>query len=157
MIMQNSVKPVLVLGLGNPLMQDDGVGLEIIRRLRERPDFPSDLADIEDGGTLGPDLLPLLKGRSRVIVADAVKSEKPAGALCCFRPGRSSPFRQRLSLHESGLEEALSLLALMGEKPEVEVVGVSVGDSLQFGAPLSQEASAAVEQAASAVQEAACR
>ena len=63
--------PVLVLCVGNPLMGDDGVGVELAKRLQERDYGP--LVQVEEGGTLGMTLLPLLEDADTVILVDAVK------------------------------------------------------------------------------------
>lgn len=64
--------PVLVLGVGNPLMGDDGIGVELAHRLQERDYGP--LVHVEEGGTLGMTLLPLLEDADTVILLDAVKT-----------------------------------------------------------------------------------
>ena len=65
--------PVLVLGVGNPLMGDDGIGVELAHRLQERDYGP--LVHVEEGGTLGMTLLPLLEDADTVILLDAVKTD----------------------------------------------------------------------------------
>ena len=71
--------PVLVLGVGNPLMGDDGIGVELAHRLQERDYGP--LVHVEEGGTLGMTLLPLLEDADTVILLDAVKTGAPPGTV----------------------------------------------------------------------------
>ena len=73
----NSPKPdILVLGIGNLIMTDDGIGVRVIQLLQERYSFPENLA-IMDGGTLGLDLLHYLDGVKRLLVVDAVATGGP--------------------------------------------------------------------------------
>ena len=71
--------PVLVLCVGNPLMGDDGVGVELAKRLQKRDYGP--LVHVEEGGTLGMTLLPLLEDADTVILVDAVKTGAAPGTL----------------------------------------------------------------------------
>ncbi len=71
--------PVLVLGVGNPLMGDDGLGVELVKRLTECELDP--MVRVEDGGTLGMTLLPLLEDADTVILIDAVKTGAEPGAI----------------------------------------------------------------------------
>jgi hydrogenase maturation protease len=68
----------LVLGLGNILMGDEGVGVRVIERLSERYEFGEGVL-VMDGGTLGLDLLPYLEDASRLLVIDAVQARKRPG------------------------------------------------------------------------------
>ena len=68
-----SEERLLILGLGNPLMGDDGAGIQIVNELRES-DLP-EYVDVIDGGTAGVGLIDLMSGYSRVIVVDAVRGE----------------------------------------------------------------------------------
>ena len=70
----------LVLGIGNLIMTDDGVGVKVIHLLQERYSFPGTVA-LLDGGTLGLDLLPHLEGVKRLVVVDAVETGGPPGTL----------------------------------------------------------------------------
>ena len=67
---------LLVLGLGNPLFGDDGVGIEVVARLRARYEWPEDVA-VVDGGTLGLRLVPLLEEAERAILVDAIAADAP--------------------------------------------------------------------------------
>lgn len=116
----------LILGVGNPLMGDDGVGVLAVERLLGRPDLPPGVT-IMDGGTAGLGLIPLIEGYRRVVLVDAVLMGEAPGTVRRFKwqeasvAGREQP----LSLHQSDLADALALAEALGcLPPEVIVFGV---------------------------------
>ena len=113
---------VLVLGLGNLLLRDEGVGVHAVRRLMDGWRFPSGV-DLVDGGTAGFDLLDILAGRERLIVIDAVRGGRDPGSLVRLE-GDALPvrFRQRTSPHQLGLPELLATLSLTEEIPSQMVL-----------------------------------
>ena len=116
----------LVLGVGNPLMGDDGAGVLAVQRLLARPDLPPDVA-VVDGGTAGLGLIPLMEGYRRVVLVDAVLMGEPPGTVRRFewREARVGGHEQPLSLHQSDLADALALAEALGSLPaEVIVFGV---------------------------------
>jgi len=117
--------PVLVLGLGNPLLADDGVGLELLRRLGAEPFWPPDAVELLDGGTQGIALLPHLEGRRALLVLDAVALGASPGTVHVL-PGARVPAAPRgLGAHEGNAAELLAAATLTGDLPEtVAVVGV---------------------------------
>lgn len=90
--------PVLVLGVGNPLMGDDGIGVELAHRLQERDYGP--LVHVEEGGTLGMTLLPLLEDADTVILLDAVKTG-PRPEPSSRAAGTNSPAISPASSHRT--------------------------------------------------------
>ena len=93
--------PVLVLGVGNPLMGDDGIGVELAHRLQERDYGP--LVHVEEGGTLGMTLLPLLEDADTVILLDAVKTGAPPGTVVTrSRDELPRHFSRVISPHQIG-------------------------------------------------------
>ena len=86
--MKGNAYPVLVLGIGNPLMGDDGAGVELAHRLQERDYGP--LVHVEEGGTQGMTLLPLLEDADTLILLDAVRTGGPAGNRRHAQPGRTA-------------------------------------------------------------------
>lgn len=119
---------VTVLGVGNPIMGDDGVGLELLALLRGRR--PDPRVDYVDGGTSGMELVPVVQDARRLLVLDAVASPLPAGTP--VRVGGDQVPRllaARLSPHQVGLLDVLAAARLLGTEPEaVEVVGVVPAD-----------------------------
>ena len=112
-----------VIGLGNPLLTDDGVGLELLEALRA--DGWVDV-DLVDGGTWGLSLLPTLADADRVLVLDAVRSGNVPGTV--VRGSNDDIprlYRYPLSPHQIDLSEVLAAAEMSGGLPEhVEVIGV---------------------------------
>jgi len=128
-------KSVLILGIGNILHKDDGLGVHIVNEISSSgKDLPKDV-QVEDGGTLGYDLLPLMSGRKRIVIVDALKVDDVPGSLYKFPAKHLTDNNQKFSLHDMGVKKIIDMLTLMGEKPEIEIVGVVPEDiqSLEIG------------------------
>ena len=117
--------PVLVLGLGNILLQDEGVGVAVIERLQRRYRVPDEV-ELLDGGTSGMSLLEDMRNREHVIVVDAVRTGKPPGTEVVLTGGEVPAFLcNKVSPHQLALSDVLANLALMSESPhQVTVVGM---------------------------------
>lgn len=134
---------VLVLGLGNPLRGDDGVGPRVIKELTRRglPDGVTAL----DVGNAGLDLLNILEGWERAVVVDAAEIGQEPGRFMRFTPNeaRLTQTGGRFSLHNAGLSEALALADALGwTLPTLVIFGVQPAE---FG--WKAELSPAVEAA----------
>ena len=130
--------PILVLGVGNILLRDEGVGVRVVEAMAEM-ELPPDV-ELFDGATAGLDLLDVLADRRRVVVIDAVKGDYEAGTVLRLGPEDLLPSDGRgVSLHEIGLLEALMLAERLGTPPqEVIVLGVKPRD-VGCGLALSPE------------------
>lgn len=128
---------VLVLGVGNILLQDEGVGVHAIRALQEGYRLPEGV-EVVDGGTSGMDLLEIIAGRDHLIVVDAVKTGQPPGTLVRLGSDQVRAFfRTKISPHQLGLSDVLASATLSGEHPkEVSLVGM-VPHSMDTGLELS--------------------
>jgi hydrogenase maturation protease len=136
---------VLILGIGNLVMTDDGVGVQVVQRLQREYRFPGHV-DIMDGGTLGLDILPRLEGIERLIVVDAVETGEAPGT-CVRLSGEEIPvaLETKISPHQMGLKDLLSVARLMGHSPrEMVLVGVQPG-SVEMGTELTCEVEAKVD------------
>ena len=144
----------LVLGLGNILLGDEGVGIRVVERLLERYDFPGEVR-VMDGGTLGLDLLPYLEDASRLLVVDAAQARKPPGTLIRLTGNEIPIFldASKVSPHQEGLQDLLAVATLKGYLPE-EVVfwGVQI-ESLGVGLELNPSLAAQVDALAEKVLE----
>ncbi len=117
--------PVLVLGLGNILLQDEGVGVAVVERLQRRYRVPDEV-ELLDGGTSGMSLLEDMRNREHVIVVDAVRTGKPPGTEVVLTGDEVPAFLcNKVSPHQLALSDVLANLTLMNESPRhVTVVGM---------------------------------
>ncbi len=119
------IRPILILGLGNPLQGDDGVGCRAIEALQQHP-LP-DTVEAVDGGTPGIGLIHLLEGRTCAILVDAAEMGRAPGTVVRFRPDevRLTGSVERFSLHRSAVSDALALAAALNlTLPEIVFFGV---------------------------------
>ncbi len=124
--MMNADQPrTVVLGLGNMLMADDGVGLAALARLEEEWFVPRDV-ELVDGGTWGMNLLPVIERADRVLILDAIDLGDPPGTLIRLEGGEIPRFLgMKLSPHQVDLREVLALAELRGTLPgQVIALGI---------------------------------
>ena len=133
----------MVLGVGNLLFTDEGVGIHAIKILLERYEFPQNVS-IEDGGVLGMNLLGIISEADQLIVVDAIKNGGAPGALHRLA-GDEIPKRilAKNSLHQVDLLEALTLCQALDKVPETVIVGIEPEDietlSLELTAPVQEK------------------
>lgn len=115
----------LVLGLGNLLCGDDGLGIMALERLRRRFEFEPDVS-LVDGGTLGLALLPSLEAADAVWILDAVAADAPPGSLVALEGRSVEPaLRERLSPHQVGVADLLDAMHWRDTFPgRVRVLGL---------------------------------
>jgi hydrogenase maturation protease len=140
-------KRTLVLGVGNVLMGDEGVGVHAITTL-EKDRIPPAVT-LLDGGTGGFHLLSLFAEYDPVILIDATMDGKPAGTVTLTRPRFASDFPKTLSAHDIGLRDLLESATLLGPLPTLYLIAVSV-DAIQ---PMTMELSRTVREALPRVAE----
>lgn len=142
---EDARKPILILGIGNILCRDEGVGVHLIEAMRKEA-LPPDV-EIFDGGTFGAELIDVIADRPLVIVIDAMESDQPAGVVLKFS-GYELATQQgdSLSLHEVGLLDTLRMARQLKCAPaEVVVFGV-VPKDISEGVELSAQVAAVVPQ-----------
>ena len=125
---------VLVLGIGNILLSDEGVGVHVINRFQETFVIP-DGVEVIDGGTMGLDLMPYFEGRSHVIVVDAMcaDGQKP-GTIRRFSGSQvMHMLGERISPHQIGLSDLLACTEVDSQLPEHIVLLGIVPESLDTG------------------------
>lgn len=143
-----SIQPhisVLVLGVGNLVMSDDGVGVLVAQKIQQMYRFPGNV-EVMDGGTLGLDLLPMLENITNLILIDAVETGKKAGT-CIRLYGQELPIalETKVSPHQMGLKDLLAVSELMGHSPkEMVLIGVQPG-SIEMEIGLTPEVEAQLE------------
>jgi hydrogenase maturation protease len=131
-------KKIALIGLGNILMGDEGVGVHAVEALRRRYEFSSDL-DLIDGGTLGLDLLPLLEGAEKIFFLDALHLQSDPGTIAVLEDAEIPSFLGRaLSFHQVGLGDLLFASKLIGMKPfKVLLIGIQP-EKVEMGLTLSK-------------------
>lgn len=134
---ENDTGRVAVLGLGNILLSDEGVGVHAVNALKSRFTFCPQV-DIIDGGTMGLDLLPLFQERDRILIIDAVDFRKAPGHTDTVEGDAiSSVLNTKLSAHHIGLADLLFTAKLTRETPfELHLVGIQP-ESFEVGLALS--------------------
>lgn len=135
----NDVSPgsTLVLGLGNPLMTDDGVGLAALARLESQYTMDSGVR-LVDGGTWGMNLLPMIEDTRRLVLLDAIRSGAPPGTLVVLeRDELPRYFALKLSPHQIDLREVLALAELRGTLPEETVAIGLEPEDVEMGTALT--------------------
>ncbi len=140
----NDAAGTLVIGLGSPLMCDDGVGLVALERLREAG-VPGDVT-LAVGGTWGLNLLPLVEGAERLLVLDAVRAGRPPGTVVRLEGEQVPRFLMtKLSPHQIDLREVLALAEFRGTTPEEVVVIGLEPERVEMHAGLTAAVAAGVE------------
>lgn len=130
---------ILVLGVGNILLHDEGVGVRVVEKLQSEYDF-SDNVELMDGGTLGLRLMEPISESDYLIVVDAVKNGHPPGTLYRLPTevlAKRVAFKN--SLHQLNLVETLALSEILGKSPATAVIiGVEPADISPWGTELTE-------------------
>lgn len=141
------MRRTLILGLGNPLLGDEGIGGRVIEELRGL-ELPAGV-ELADGGTAGLGLIGLMEGYQRVIIVDAADMGRPPGHVVRFTPSevQFKTAEAPLSLHQIGLGEALVVAEALEMAPaELIIIGIQPG-RIEAGVGLSPEVEGAIPQA----------
>ena len=132
---------ILILGVGNYLMGDEGVGVHLIQQMA-KIDLP-EYIDILDGGTGGFLLLSYFEAYKTVIFVDATMDGKEEGTISLIRPKFASDFPSALSVHDVGLKDMIEAVYLMDSKPDIPLFTISIKEMV----PMTIELSPKVKQA----------
>ncbi len=141
----NDYAPIRVLGVGNILTSDDGLGPTVAAHLVAKYSFP-ETVEIVDVGTPGLDFTPYLSNAQTVIVLDAVRAEEAPGTVRIWRNEEllKAPPVARTSPHEPGLREALMATELTDSSPDnIVLIGVAP-ETVEAGTSLSEAVQGAV-------------
>jgi hydrogenase maturation protease len=148
---------VLIMGVGNTLMQDDGVGVHVAESLREltrtQPDLAEPDLEIIDGGTIGLSLLPEIEDADAVIVVDAAEIGERPGAMRVFRNReieRCLSGRRRTA-HEVALADLFSAAAIHGRSPSERILVAIQPASTDVGLDMTPAVQAAVPRACATI------
>ncbi len=140
---------VLVLGVGNVLMGDEGVGVHVLRQLEKQP--PEGVR-LLDGGTGGINLLIEFDGVDDIILIDATRDGKPAGTLTFLQPRDAGELPRGLGAHDFGLKDLFAVSALSGRMPTIHLFTISVEEIRPMCMDLSPAVAAAVPEVERAVR-----
>ncbi len=136
---------ILVLGVGNVLLTDEGLGVRVVHELIARYDFP-DNVKLVDGGVLGLSLTGTMMEADQVIVLDAVNGGDEPGTIYRFTwDAKPEHIQYKDSMHQIDLMETMALLPLMGDPPPVLILGVEFSDIDNWGLELTEAVEKAVE------------
>ena len=126
------------MGIGNILLKDEGIGVHVVRRLKEM-DLPKNV-EVLDGGTAGLELVDFMENRRKLIVIDAVKTgDKPGTIYRLTEKNLVIKPKAMLSFHEIDFLDALHISDVMKNKPEeIVVIGIEPKD-MSDGVDLSPE------------------
>lgn len=147
--------PVLVLGVGNVLMGDEGVGVQILRRLENETALPG--VRLLDGGTGGVNLLTEFEGVSAVILIDATRDGTAAGTVTYLQPQRVGELPRGLGAHDFGLKDLFAAAALLGRMPELHLYTIAVEEIRPMCMELSPAVAGAMRPVIAAVRTLATR
>ncbi|HEY7368450.1 MAG TPA: HyaD/HybD family hydrogenase maturation endopeptidase [Thermoanaerobaculia bacterium] len=149
--MNDERHPLLILGLGNVLCADDGVGVTAVTRLLESWEPPEGVR-VMDGGTLGLALLPYLQDARRVLIVDAVRADAPPGSPVRLEGDEVAPaVAARLSPHQVGVADLLDGARWLGTYPEVVVLLGVVPATIELGLARTPAVEAAIPDLVSRV------
>ena len=134
MLQQNKI---LILGIGNYLMGDEGIGVHAAERLQKEK-LPPDV-DVVDGGTGGFHLLGYFEGYETIILVDATLDNNPNGTIRLIQPRFAKDFPKAMSTHDIGLKDMVSALQLLDKMPAIYLFVVSIESLQQQGIELTEE------------------
>lgn len=140
---QNKNDRILIMGVGNYLMADEGIGVHAAQLLSER-DIPG--ADVVDGGTGGFHLLEYFEEYDRIILVDATLDRQPVGTIRLIRPRFASDFPVAMSTHDIGLKDLTSAIQLLDRQPDIHLFVVSIESIQQQGVELTADMEAVMPE-----------
>lgn len=136
------LKKTLILGIGNYLMGDEGIGVHVANRM-ELEVLPAGI-DVLDGGTGGFHLLEYFEMYDHIILIDATLDGKAPGTIRMIKPRFAKDFPPAMSTHDIGLKDLVSALQLLDKMPVIDLFVVSIASIQQQGIELTKEVNSIV-------------
>lgn len=142
---------ILVMGVGNPLMRDDGIGPRVIEMLLTGYEFP-DRVELVDAGTMSYMILDLIRDVDRLIIIDALKNtDLPAGTVLRLTPEEIAENQVSHSMHDVRVIDILQAAELLGRAPETVAIGMQIESIEEWVLELTPDVEAALPIACAAV------
>ncbi len=146
-------RSLLILGLGNVICSDDGLGVAAVERLAREYQLPAGVQAL-DGGTLGLSLLAHVTGADDLLLLDAIRADAPPGTLVRLDGEDVAPaVRERLSVHQIGVADLLDAMRLLDEEPRRMVLVGLVPESLELGIERTPAVEARIDDLVAAAAE----
>ncbi len=145
----NSLRKIVVLGIGNVLWADEGFGVRCVETLQQRYDF-AEHVQLVDGGTQGMALLSYVQEADALLILDAIDYGLPPGILKEVRGSEVPCFlgAKKMSLHQTGFQEVLMVAQLTGKfPPQIALIGCQPQELEDYGGSLSASTKQALEDA----------
>jgi hydrogenase maturation protease len=133
---------ILLMGIGNYPMGDEGVGVHLAQRLAKLMLPPN--VDVVGGGSGGSHLMEYFENYPEVILVDASTDNDPPGTIRLVKPKFAEDFPVTMSTHDAGLKDMVGALHLLDNPPEIYLLVVSIAPVQQPGNSLSAEIEAAM-------------
>jgi len=132
------MKKLLVLGVGNTLLTDEGIGVHAIYEfLKEQKDWDETLVDFIDGGTFTQDIFYLFEEYEQILVLDIVRAGKAPGTIYSLEENQlRKDKKQMLSLHDIDLLDSLGMAGMRGHRPYLRVIGIEP-EKIDWGTELT--------------------
>jgi hydrogenase maturation protease len=146
-----SLEKLLILGIGNLLMGDEGIGIHVAKYLEQNYSWEG--VDVVDGGTGGFHLLDYFQRYPTVILIDATIDGQPVGTIRLIKPKFSSDYPPTLTAHDIGLKDLIDALYLMNSHPEILLYTISIINLDEVTTELSPEIEAVIPVAARTIAE----
>lgn len=141
---------ILILGIGNTLMGDEGIGVHVVRAVEEK-ELPANVECL-DGGTGSFLLLEPMQNADKVVLIDATIDGSKPGTVRRIEPKFAADYPTTLTAHDIGLKDLLDVLYLLGKAPDVTLYAVSIAPLQDVATGLSPELQAIVPDVARLVQ-----
>lgn len=135
---------ILLLGIGNYLMGDEGVGVHFINRI-DKTQFPDGISFM-DGGTGGFTLIPYIENHQKVIIVDATMDGKEEGTITLLKPRFSDDFPISLSGHNFGLKDMVEIMSMLNTMPEIYLYTITILKMEPMCMQLSPKVDAAIKK-----------
>ena len=146
-----SIYCTLILGIGNILRKDDGVGIHVINKLRAK-DLPAGVK-LLDGGTAGLDLLTYLEDIDRLIIVDAILADGNPGTISVLPAEKLNSGKSSFSVHSHGIADIIDMSAALWKRLEAVIIGIIPKDCESYEIGLSEEVEDSVDKAVQIIME----